>query len=136
MKSEEFEVTDTIISHKNSLTVCGSNEVTETFISHRDSLVCGKASLYEKPKKDCHIAIVSSILKEYIDQVISGNGDTNVIESEGEEETILTTKKNISKTLTIQDDKYQDSVASVSFDLAQLFERDSQNYVESAKFEF
>lgn len=133
VKSEEFaaeQVTDTSRSHKGSLIVCGSNQVIETFISHKDSLtVCGKASLYEKPIKDCNIAIVSSILKDYIDLFISENVDIEVMdtEGEGEEETIVTTKKNISKTLTIQDDKHQNSVAN-DYDLAQLFERDSQNY--------
>lgn len=132
MKSEEIEadqVTETFVAHKDSLSVCHFNQV-ETFVSHKDSLtVCGKASHFEKPKKNSNIAMVSSILKDYIDLFIPENADTNIIETEGEEEIILTTKKNISsKTLTIQDDKYSGSVASVSYDLAQLLDAASQNY--------
>lgn len=129
MKSQEFatdQVTETFVSEKDSLTLRGINQVSETFISHKDSLtVCGKASLCKKPKENSNFAMVSSILQEYVDLYISEDVDMNMIETEGEEETILPAKKIISKTLTIQDDKHPDSLASVSYDaydLAELLE--------------
>lgn len=111
-----------------------AEQVSETYIAHKDSLtVCGKASPYEKPK-DSNIAMVSSILNEYVDLYISENVDMNIIGTEGEEEISVKTKKKISKTLTIHDDKYSDSSASVSFDLAQLFEGEGEKYFQNSKF--